>query len=135
MSEQKHTPRRWWAEGDGQEYEILGPRDKARHNQHDETWEMCRIENDGFPEHAEADEYNSRLIPASVNAIRLAAARLGTDPLTLAERLEDGGIADVVEALSEMVRTTDDPDNGDLGGQYRLALKEAKRRLKELDCE
>ena len=53
------------------------------------------------------DERCARLIAASVNTIRLAAERLGLDPLGLAEALEDGELADLVFAAQGKVDGAD----------------------------
>ena len=50
---------------------------------------------------------NVRIICASVNAFARAASRLGIGAVELAERLEDGGLAELVEAHEELLADID----------------------------
>ena len=85
-TEQKHTP---------------GPLHISRVN--DSTFNLLLkaipgdvvCETDAIPE----EEANARLLAASYNAFDSAAARLGLNAVELAERMQDGGIAEFIDAL------------------------------------
>lgn len=90
MSEQKHTqgPLQISRVNDGTKSLLLKPIPGQV---------VCEI--DRVP----AAEANARLLAASYNAFDSAAKRLNVNAVELAERLADGGIADLVEQLRHVL--------------------------------
>jgi hypothetical protein len=59
-------------------------------------------ESESYP--VEERNANARLLAAAYNAFDSAAAKLGVNAVELAERMADGGIAELVEALIGIIR-------------------------------
>lgn len=53
---------------------------------------------------------DKKYVAKCCNAIESAASRLGIDPSVLAERLKDGGIAELVEAAGDYMRCPEHAD-------------------------
>lgn len=109
MSEQKHTPTPPpWEMLTGNSFRRIGAPKHGRM-----VCEPTFQRHDGHPDlhfaNGGFEGPDAKLMLKAPNAIQNAAHRLGVDPLTLAERLEDGGIAELVQ----VVRDAEDAVNGD----------------------
>jgi hypothetical protein len=79
----------------------------------DEAPFACDVAHDGMQWQGvlnERESANARLITAAANAIGEAAKHLNTNPVELAERLENGGLVALIEAAKRLCKGMNDDD-------------------------
>ena len=99
MTQPIHTPSNWIF-GQSKSYiTAIYSTDKRRK---DPICFMGMETSDGGDDFKNSKEH-ARLICAAVNGVRAAAAKLGCNAVELAERMQRGGISELVESLTEIL--------------------------------